>query len=105
MRFTPRGRIQYTGPYLPQNAADIAFGIQQQAAFDECNKFVASVAFFRPDGTPDALKTDFVQTRLLGVDVRITASSLPIDVTTVGWLGQTDWTATLAARKTALATF
>ena len=108
-RFSPRGGIQSTfgsgiGPVAP-NAADIVFGIQQQSAFDECNKLVAGVSFFLPSGIPDAAKIDRVQTQLQGVNVPITAATLPAGTTALGWSGQIDWAATLAARKAALATF
>jgi hypothetical protein len=42
---------------------------------------------------------------LLAINAPFTAASLPVGTSAVGWLGQTDWTATLAARKAALAAF
>jgi hypothetical protein len=104
-RFRPRGGIQTTFWKIP-DAADTAFAAQQQINYDACNAMIASVTFFLPSGSPDAAKIDKVQTLLQGVNVFITAASLPEGCTISGWpLGQVDWTATLAARKAALATF
>jgi hypothetical protein len=107
-RFQPQGGIQSTFDLRlgTPNAADIAFAAQQQINYDACNAMIAGIAFFLPSGSPDVAKTDKVQTQLQGVNVLITAASLPEGCTISGWpLGQVDWTATLAARKAALATF
>ena len=109
-RFQPRGGVQTTfaagtGPISP-SASDITLSAQQQANYDACNALVSGVAFFLPNGNPDAKKNDTVQTQLQGINVPFTVASVQAFGATVsGWLGQTDWTATLVQRKAALATF
>jgi len=110
-RFQPRrgGGIQTTfgaavGPISP-NAADAAFAAQQQLNYDACNALISGISFFLPSGSLDAAKNDRVQTQLLGIYVQNAAENLPAGTTVQGWLGQVNWSATLAARKSALATF
>ena len=100
-RFQPRGGIQTTFPsraYVP-TAADNALAVQQSAAYDACNKLIADVSL------GDESKNEGAQLQLLAINVLFTAASLPVGSTAVGWVGLTDWTATLSAKKASLATF
>ena len=101
-RFQPRGGIQSTfasaAPAIVPTAADETLAAQQLTAYEACNELVASVSL------GDVRKNEAAQLTLLAINVPFTASSLPAGTTAVGWLGQTDWTATLTVRKVTLAT-
>lgn len=101
-RFTPRGGIQSTFasscPAIVATAADETLAAQQLTAYEACNALVAGVSL------GDESKNEAARLMLLAINVPFTADGLPAGTTAVGWLGQTDWTATLAARKATLAT-
>ena len=102
-RFQPRrGGIQTTfgsavGPITPTDA-DKTLAAEQLVAYEACNKLVADVSL------SDETKKEAAQLHLLSINLLFTVESLPVGTTPIGWLGQTDWQQTLAARQAALAT-
>ena len=110
-RFQPRYEFQSPGGHFgmgkePLTAADAALQGQQNIDYAACNALIASVAFFLPNNNPDAQKNDAVQTQLQGINIPFTVAAInAAGATVTNWLNRTDWTATLSARKAALATF
>lgn len=109
-RFQPMGQTPTFDPLIlfgaQATAADLAFQLAQQAAYQSCNQLIASVSL------GDQRKNEQAQLQLLAISVPLTLATLtaagatvggPYVRTPTGITGITDWSATLAAMKATLA--
>lgn len=70
--------------------ADLAFAAQQEAAFNQIQELISSIAFSQPN------RTDAAQLALLRVSNNVLVSAATIaslGLTALGWAGAVDWSA------------